>query len=85
MWVTGVLIPAVHLRDEPGCSEEHVHFQALPVPGAWLGVALPVWGAVPGIWVGSTRGRGHCATLGRGITWAGLIASTGLGGGNSRL
>lgn len=58
-------------------------FFALPVSGAWLSVALPIWGAVTGVWISSTRRRG--ATWGRGVTGAGLIASTGLGGGNSRL
>lgn len=51
----------------------NIRYPLLPVPGAWLSVALAVRGAVAGVRVSSSWWRGDGVARGRGVSRAGLV------------
>lgn len=57
-----------------GCVRiSNIYSPLLPVSWARLSVALDIRGAVAGIWVSSSRGRGDSGAWRWGVSWAGLV------------
>lgn len=76
------LVSCIHSKQlEPHIGEgsgvgvriSNIRYPLLPVPRAWLSVALAVRGAVTGVRVSSTWWRGDSVARRRGVSWAGLV------------